>query len=313
MKRKIIEKLLKPPYRIIITVDIIAMLFVIYALVKLRDTSPASFAAYLLSAYALTVTIMNFSSMIQYTKELVKSDKLKIVVAIRRLMRKNKYTARYLDDREFRAETALYTGLVINLFYAAFKIGTGYRFSSVWYYSLGAYYLVFGFIRFFLMRNVRKNYRESDENNARLREAHTYRNCGVLMFLMNITMSFIAAQMVIKNEGDKFSKTVVILTAAYTFYCFILALCNMISFRRARNMIISAAQNLTFAGALMSVYSLQTSMLTAFNEDDRSGFRQLMNGITGAGVTVIVLVMSILMISKGNKRIKRLHTKDADE
>ncbi len=306
MTGKLLKKLIRPPYRVIIILDLAAIPFVVIALGVLTETNPVSYAAYLLSAYALTVTVINFRDMIRYAKKLVKGDDLKIVVGFRRLMHKNKYTARWLDDRAFRAEVSLYTGLAVNLFYAAFKTVTGYMYSSVWLYSLGAYYFVFGAIRFVLMRNVRKNYRESDEHSKKIRECRTYRNCGILMFLMNAVMAGLAAQMVIMNEGDTLPKIVVIMSAAYTFYYFILAVYNMVSFRKADNMILSAAKNLTFAGALMSMYSLQTAMLTAFNENNGTDYRQLMNGITGAGVTLIVLLVSVIMIIKGSARMRKL-------
>lgn len=309
MMKKILGKLLRPRYRYIIVIDAVAAPFLIYALAVLDEKNPVSYAAYLLSAYALAVTVINLTGMVRYVKELVKGDRLRIVSGLRALMHRNRYTARWLDDREFRAEVSLYTGLVINLFYASFRIGMGYMYSSAWFYSLGAYYLVYGFIRFFLMRNVRKNYSDNDEASIKLRECRTYRNCGVLMFAMNAAMGGLAAQMVIENRGNVFSRTAVILSAAYTFYYFILALYNMVSFRKANNMILSAAKNLTFAGAVMAMYSLQTSMLIAFNDGDRTGFRRLMNGITGAGVTVIVLLVSVLMILKGNRRIKELGEK----
>ena len=150
--RKILGKLLRPPYRVIIIVDIITLPFIIIALSVLDEKNPVSYAAYFLSAYALTVTVINLKGMIRRAKELVRGDDLKAIVWFRRLMHKNKYTGRWLDDREFRAEVSLYAGLAINLFYAAFRIVTGYLFSSVWFYSVGTYYVVFAFIRFILMR-----------------------------------------------------------------------------------------------------------------------------------------------------------------
>ena len=70
------------------------------------------------------------------------------------------------------------------------------------------------------------------------------------------------------------------------------------------NAILSAAKNLNLTGAVMSMFSLQTSMLYAFSEDQDS-LHRIMNAVTGGFVLVIVLGIAGYMIVHGTKIIKK--------
>ena len=301
-----LKKIVQIPYKAIFIIDIMALILTPYVLKNLPTTHPLSLAGYLLSAYALTVTIANEKRIIQHIKYLLEHDKLTLWRYFKKLMRKNKYTARYIESREFRAEISLYTGLAINLFYAFLKGMTGMYYQSAWLWSLGIYYFIFALIRFFLMRNVRVNSREHDKTATHSRQWRTYRNCGILMFLMNVTMTGLAVQMVWQNRANSYNRAIVILSAAYTFYSFITTFYGMLVFRKEKNAILSASKNLTFAGAVMSMYSLQTTMIMAFGSEDDAGFRMMMNATMGAVVMLAVLAIAISMIVKGNRQLRQI-------
>ena len=297
----VLRKLLHLPYKWILLLDFVSVPAVIAALSFLDGTDPAAVAAYILSAYALVVAAVNIKGIVRRIKELATGDEVRLVRFIKGLLRRNRYTKLYLESAEYRAEIGLYAGLAFDLLYAAIKGSSGLYYHSVWLMSVGVYYLVFALIRFFLMRNVRRRRSGTDK----LHEWKTFRTCGVLLFAMNTTMAGMAVQMVRENRANQYSKTLVILSAAYTFYIFTLAFVNMIKFRRADNTILSAAKILAFVGAVMSMYSLQTSMLATFNDENDENFRRTANALTGAAVTVITLSAAVYMIIKGGVRIRR--------
>ena len=72
--------------------------------------------------------------------------------------------------------------------------------------------------------------------------------------------------------------------------------------------VMSASKAIRFAQALVSLLSLEASMLVQFGDDER--YRRLMLAITGAVVCVMVLFMSVFMIVKANKEIKKLRSED---
>lgn len=85
------------------------------SLAFLSPTNPISLIAYLLSTYALVITIIGLKRVCRRLKQLVKGDEIRAIVRFRQLMNRHKLTAMYLDSKDFRAEVSLYFGLAFNL------------------------------------------------------------------------------------------------------------------------------------------------------------------------------------------------------
>ena len=300
------KKLLYPPLKIIAAVDIISLPLVIIALNALSSTNPVSLAAYILSAYGLTVTVINFKRLTHRIRELITGDELALVRRVKSFMMRHKYTRLYLESVEFRAEAALYMGLAVNMCYAVFKGAMGVAYSSPWLWSMGIYYFFLGGIRFFLMRSVRKRAVRKNNPDIKLHELKTYRLCGCLIMVLDLAAAGMAIQMIWQNKSGEYSSAVVIISAAYTFYSFILSVYNAAAFRKRNNAILSAAKDLALTGAFMSMFSLQTSMLHTFGGSDEASFRRIMNSVTGGAVMAATIGIAAYMIISGTRKINSL-------
>ena len=298
-----LNKLLRPSVRVVIITDIIAIPLTVFALKALAPANPVSLAAYILSSYALLITVINSGTVIKRIKTLITGDELAAVRRIKTFMRRYKYTKMYLESREFRAEVGLYMSLAINMLYAVFKGVTGAIYRSPWLWSMGIYYLFLGGIRFFLMHGVRKKPDTESSRELKLHEYKTYRLCGCMMMILNIAVGGMAIQMIWQNKANEYSRVTVIISAAYTFYCFILSVYNVVTFRKS-SAILSAAKDLALTGAVMSMYSLQTSMLHTFSSGNDEHFRRIMNSVTGGFVIAIVLGIATYMIINGTNKIR---------
>lgn len=71
----------------------------------------------------------------------------------------------------------------------------------------------------------------------------------------------------------------------------------------------SAAKAIRFAQALVSLLSLEASMLVQFGEGE-SNFN-LMLALAGAGVCVMILSMLVYMMIRANREIKNLRSQRA--
>ena len=128
------------------------------------------------------------------------------------------------------------------------------------------------------------------------------------MLLLNSAMAGMGIQMIWQNKSYSYPGTMIFVSAMYTFYSFTIAIVNIIKFRRLNNPILSAAKMINFAGALMSVFALQTAMLVQFGGAD--GYRYIMNCITGTGVCVTVLFMAVFMIIRAGRKIRTMEVAD---
>lgn len=299
--KDIINKILYPPAWVIVLSSLIGFPLVVISLRFLSETNPISYISYVLSAYALTTLCLNFTRAKRRCRELIHGDEVKVIVSFRKFMRRYKYTSMYLDNREFRAKISLYIGLVINMLYAVFKCATGAIFRSAWLWAIGVYYVILSAIRFMLLRNVRITDKKEQTTQRKIHEYKSARMCGVMMLALNIAMTGMTVQMIWRNRGYEYRGYIIYISAMYAFYCLINAIVNVVKFAKIDNPILSAAKLLSLAGALMSMFALQTAMFSAFGGVE--SYQQLMNTVTGGIVCAAVLGIAVFIIVRSNKRL----------
>lgn len=108
-----------------------------------------------------------------------------------------------------------------------------------------------------------------------------------------------------QNSGFEYPGMLIYVMAMYTFYATIMAVRNVIKFRRYGSPVLSAAKVISLTAALVSMLSLETAMLTQFGAANDPAFRQVMTASTGAGISVLVLGMAIFMIVHSAKQMKQ--------
>ena len=106
--------------------------------------------------------------------------------------------------------------------------------------------------------------------------------------------------MVLTDSGYSYPGYVIYLSALYTFYTIILAIVNLVKFRKLGRPILSAAKVLNFVAALMSLLGLQTAMISQFSTEGEN-FRRMMNTITGSGVWFAVILTAVYMLLHSRK------------
>lgn len=93
----------------------------------------------------------------------------------------------------------------------------------------------------------------------------------------------------------------------YTFYTTIMAVVNLVRDRKSGSPVMAAARGVNLAAALVSMLSLETAMLTQFNDRSKGAFfRRAMIGSTGGAVCVLVTVMGLYMVIHTTRRIRKL-------
>lgn len=286
--KEVLTKIIFPPVLLVAFLIPISALLLIYAFVSRENADTVLiYASYILSAYTLTVVCARIPSLFQKAKA---------------VKRENKYLNRYATDAGLRIKISLYTSLTINILYAVMQLYLGFYNRSIWFYALFGYYALLALMRFFLLKETRKN--RLGKNI--LWEFFRYRTCGILLILMNITITVIASYIVWQNRGFEYHYILTIAMAAYTFFTLTIAIINIIRYRKYANPIMSAAKAISLAAALVSMLSLETAMLTAFGKEANPALRQQMTAYTSAAVCTLILAIAIYMIIHSTKMIKQL-------
>lgn len=288
--KKVLLKLLFPhPVLIFFLVNISAALL-FYAFLGKNCPPAVAYASYALSAYVLTVVCVKMPAIIKKTKGKVY---------------KNKYANKYLTEKDLRVRASLYNGLLINIFFAIFKVVMGVLYNSAWLFAMAGYNVVLSILRFILVYRDQTNRKEVTDYDKRLQGIKSYRTCGWLMLPLNIAVSVIVVMVVVDNQTIVYPGFMIYAIAAFTFYCLTMAIINMVKYWHRQNPVFSAVKRIGLAKALVSIFTLQVAMLTQFGGEAGMSTR-LANGATGGAVCVLTLAIAILMIIDAGKDYKKM-------
>ena len=256
--------------------------------IKNWDDTPVAYAVYVVSFYLLSVLTVFFI--------VVFPGKYK---EIRQQIYEHPLGNKYMTDASFKVRVSLFNSLVITLAYSVFNMVSGFLYSSLWFCAIAVYYILLSVIRFILFQHLEKK-----KQAGMAAEYRSYRITAILMMLLNLTLSAFVQKMVFQNDGVAFSDIYVITSATFTFYFLTMSIVDIVRYRKYNSPVMSAAKAIRFAQALVSLLTLEASMLAHFG--DSESFKRTMLFSTGAGVCAIVLSMSVYMIVRATKEIKKI-------
>lgn len=198
----------------------------------------------------------------------------------------------------------LYGTLIWNTAYAVFQLGIGFWHRSFWFFSLAAYYLSLAIMRFWLVQYTRTHKPGEDM----ITELKKYRACGCVFLGVNMVLTLMMFFMIYWNRTFHHSEITTIAMAAYTFASFTMAIISLVRYRKYKSPIYSASRIISLAAASVSIITLESTMLNTFGSADNVFFRQLMLALTGAVVSVCIMVMAIVMIISATKELKKIRS-----
>ena len=284
--KKLGKALLFPHVVIMIVLVPIATVLLVGSMVFVGTESVIAYISYVLAAYTLTVWCFKIPYLIRFLKA---------------FKDENKYARKWQDDTRLRVNASLYGSLAWNALYGIFQLWLGFYHHTFWFYSLGAYYICLGVMRFFLLLHTRK-YAPGEKMQAELVK---YRACGWVFLVMNLALALIVFFMVYWNRTFEHHMITAIAMAAYTFTAFTVAIVNVVRYKKYNSPVFSASKAISFAAACVSMLTLTSTLLTTFSDGSMGIVEQkLMLGSVGFAVSGVVVAMAIRMIVKGTKKLK---------
>ncbi|MGN0633564.1 MAG: hypothetical protein ACI4JW_06800 [Oscillospiraceae bacterium] len=291
MDRKKLIKLLYPPVWVIALLVPLCTAALIITFFGRYEDHPLAYVTYIISFYTLTVVVMQC---------------IKIVPKLYRIAKEKVYSHpygnRFMTDMHFRTHVSLYGSLGVNLLYAVMNGVSGILYHSAWFYILALYYTILAAMRFLLVRFVNRTGIGTD----RFRELHRSRLCGYILLTLNLALSGAVLMILHQNKGFEYNGMLIYVMAAYTFYITVNAIINLVKYRKLGSPVMSMAKIINMAAALVSMLSLETAMFAQFGDDMSPENQRLMIMLTGAGVSIIIVAMSIYSIVKNSKEMKKI-------
>ncbi len=182
-----------------------------------------------------------------------------------------------------------YLSLLLNIAYAIGNGIIGFFAPSWWFITVGAYYTVLASTRFSVFKIKRRAEYDTDL------EIFAERITGTLLVVLSFCLIGVNILSALKERGNVFHPIIMIAIATYTFAKITIAIIGMIKTKRAKSPIIKTLRNISFAEAIVSVFTLQRSMLVSFPGMETFEIK-LFNILTGTVVWLIVLLLGINLI-----------------
>ena len=288
--KKLGKAILFPHIAIMILLVPIATVLLVGSMVFIGTESVIAYISYVLAAYTLTVWCFKIPYLIKFFKT---------------FKDENKYARRWQDDARLRVNVSLFGSLAWNALYGIFQLWLGFYHHTFWFYSLGAYYICLAIMRFFLVRHTSK-YAPGEKMQTELKK---YRTCGCVFLVMNLALALIIFFMVYWNRTFEHHMITAIAMAAYTFTALTAAIVNVIKYRKYNSPVYSASKVISLAAALVSMLTLESTMLTTFGDGTMTATTQKwMLGATGGAISLMIVLTAIYMIVIGTKKLKILRS-----
>lgn len=286
--KSVLKRLLFPPPALSLLLAVFSAGLLICIFSAGLDETALAYAAYALSFYALVIVCAAVPNAFAFGAR----------------ARENPHVDRFVSDYEFRTRTMLLLGLFFNQAFAVFKFAAGCLYASYWLIALGFYYAVLALMRFLLLRMLSRDGATPGASGL-LAHYRTYRLTGAMMFILSIGMTAIIFQVIRDNQTYNYPGTLIYAFGAYAFYKITMAIVNLIRRRRQTEPLLAAARFLNLGVAMMSIFSLQTALLSTFG-GDTPGFRLVCNAASGSVICVGMLLIAIAMVVKSSRAISAL-------
>ena len=281
-----LKKILFPKWYVIVVFIVLSVLGLIYCFSHSMEDTLFAYILYPFSFYTLVIAILGTRNV--WTKHLWP------------FLNQVPFFHKLFYDVKYRTLFFTRVSIIINILYGLLQIVYGAYYQTLWFVTLGVYYNLLIIMRVGLLRNVHHHQIGSNLSS----EYKKYLQTGILLLFMNLIVIGIVTM--VFQEGRVFSYPGVLIyaMAAYAFYSLGLAIYGMITYKKYNSPLLSATRAINFAGALISILSLEIALLHQFGANDPKLFAERMVGITGMGIAILVTILGVYMIVKGKKQME---------
>ena len=288
--KKLGKKLLFPPIWLMILLTVVSALLLTTVFLRGWEQQVIAYFVYVLSFYTLTVVTVFCVTVLpkQYGR-------------LKEKLYGNPLGNRYMTDKVFRAKISLYISMSVNLLYVGIHLWSWYVLRSWWFIVLAVYYSIMAVMRFLLVGYVQ----HTGIGTSISREWKRARSCACILLLINLSLSGAVLMILYQNRGYDYPGIMIYAMALYTFYSTVHAIVDIIKYRRLGSPVMSTAKIVSLSAALVSMLNLETAMFAQFGGEMSVEHQHLFIILTGAGVSVTVVTLCLILIVKATKEIGR--------
>lgn len=211
------------------------------------------------------------------------------------MSRVKQFFDRWKTDYDFKTVTAALGSLFVTALFALYNGFLGVYHASLWHGSICVYYLVLVIIRGIIISS--KSRIDRGRTTERFRKLVYITSAALLLFL-NVCLVVPVSLMVVRQKPVDMTLIPAIAMAAYTTYKVVMASVNLKRRKRSSNRLVRLLRTISFIDALVSVLTLQNTLIMVIMNGDGSEMLTL-SAITSAAIMLAVLALSVAAMING--------------
>lgn len=216
------------------------------------------------------------------------------------MSRVKQFFDRWKTDYDFKTITAALGSLAVTALFALYNGFLGVSHASLWHGSICVYYLVLVILRTTVIAAGKKAGRKAEPNRAL---AKVYISSAALLLFLNVCLIVPVSLMVVRQKPVDMTLIPAITMAAYTTYNVVMSSVNLKRRKRSSDRLVRLLRTINFIDALVSVLSLQNTLIMVNMKGDGSEMLTL-SAITSAAIMLAVLAISVAAMIKGVVSLK---------
>ncbi|MBQ2937332.1 MAG: hypothetical protein IJE05_00370 [Clostridia bacterium] len=170
---------------------------------------------------------------------------------------------------------------------------------SLWFLVNAGFSFVLAICRFLTIKRYKMIKTLKYKVLQKKEEYKNYIQNGIMLIILGIMYFFVSSYMYYKGTNTNMHEYITYLVALIAFTSIGTAIYGMIKYKRSQEPIIKGIKITNFANALTSMVLTQVVLLDTYaNEYDST-----LNGYTGMGVSLIIIVLGLSMIITAKKDI----------
>ena len=186
-----------------------------------------------------------------------------------------------------------------NLLVSVIKFVLSLTIPSMWFFVNAIFSFALAICRFLTIKKYGKIRKINDVSQKMEMEYSVYINNGILLILTGIAYFFVSSYMYYKGTNTNMHEYITYLVALIAFTSIGTAIYGMVKYKRNKEPIIKGIKITNFAKALTSIVLTQVVLLDTYSE----GYNSTINGYTGMGVSLIIILLGLSMIITAKKDI----------
>lgn len=230
------------------------------------------------------------------------------------LSSKNKFINGLINDMYFRTMITSSFSLLMSICFVVYNAFVGLYYHSIWNGSISIYYGFLVGIRVLFLSgeySFLKKKNMSDEKKE-YKRANMFKKEGILLLCLNIALVVPVTLLVFSKKDVNLPMWVVIGNAAYTFYKVTMCIISFAKSRKHSVLSVRGLKNLNLTDAIVSLLSLENTMIITFSEGNDNSMHILMI-ISSFAFTLCNIFIAISTLKKGKNEVKTIQNNKEDE